>query len=221
MTAFEREADLRLAGLQAAGERFGGGDGDVFEEVARGGHTIDAVVARPDPDAQAERAECGIDEPLTGDRRAIYEWVARKDGRPLGDLLDVSPASEQLEDEALVDELIDAGWLDVTEGGLLTAVEIPRPVETIAVAFTLDDLEQARVSVGRTRSFTDEQYVVAPETCRDDVEATAPLFRAVGIGVAVLDADGALDVVVESAPEPMEDTRAARGLAEDAAAGWL
>jgi len=38
MTTFEREADLQLAGLPAIGERFGGGDdGQVFEEVARGG----------------------------------------------------------------------------------------------------------------------------------------------------------------------------------------
>ena len=221
MTAFERESDLRLAGLQAAGERFGGDDGAVFEEVARGGRTIDAVVARPDPEAQAERAERGIEEPLTGDRRAIYEWVAREEARPLGDLLDVSPSSEQLEDEALVDELIDDGWLDVTEGGLLTAVEIPRPVETIAVAFTLGDLEQTRLSIGRTRSFTDEQYVVTAEACRDDVKGSAPMFRAVGIGVAVLDDSGALDVVVESAPDPIEEPRTARGLAEDAAAGWL
>jgi len=42
MTTFEREADLQLAGLPAIGERFGGDDGQVFEEVARGGHTIDA-----------------------------------------------------------------------------------------------------------------------------------------------------------------------------------
>jgi len=38
MTTFEREADLQLAGLPAIGERFGGDDGQVFEEVARGGH---------------------------------------------------------------------------------------------------------------------------------------------------------------------------------------
>ena len=221
MTAFERETDLRIAGMQAVGERFGGDDGQVFEEVARGGHTIDALVARPDPDAQRERAERGIDEPLTGDRRAIYEWVAREDGRPLGDLLDVSPADEQLEDEALVDELIEDGWLDVTEGGLLTAVEIPRPVETIAVAFALDSVEQARVSVRRTRSFTDQQYVVATEACRERAQASATLFRSAGVGVAVLDDSGALDVVVEAETGSIEDGPAARGLAEDAAAGWL
>jgi len=51
--------------------------GRVFEEVARGGHTIDALVTRPNEAGQQERAELGIGEPLTGDRRAIYEWVAR------------------------------------------------------------------------------------------------------------------------------------------------
>lgn len=127
MTTFEREADLQLAGLPAIGERFGGDDGQVFEEVARGGHTIDALVTRPNEAGQQERAELGIGEPLTGDRRAIYEWVARKDGRPMGDLLAVSPGDERAEDEALVDELIDDGWIDVTEDGLLTAVAVPRP----------------------------------------------------------------------------------------------
>ncbi|WP_123619577.1 hypothetical protein [Halorubrum sp. CSM-61] len=218
MTAFERETDLRIAGMQALGEHF---EGNVFEEVARGGHTIDALVARPDPDAQAKREELGIDEPPTGDRRAIYEWVAREDGRPLGDLLDVSPADEQLEDEALVDELIDDGWIDVTDGGLLTAVEVPRPVETIAVAFALDDVKQARVSVGRTRPFTDQQYVVTTEACREDAQASAALFQSAGVGVAVLDDDGTLDVVVEAETGPIEDGSVARGLAEDAAAGWL
>lgn len=221
MTSFERETDLQLAGLQAIGERFGGNDGDVFEEVARGGHTIDVIVARPDEAAQAERAELGIDEPLTGDQRAIYEWVAREDGRPLGDLLEVSPGDEQEEDEALVDELIDVGWLDVTEGGLLTAVEVPRPVVAIAVAFALDAVDQARVSVGRTRPFTDRQYVVTTEACRDDAHEAAGLFRSVGVGVAVLDDTGALDVLVDAETSPIEDSKTARGLAEDAAAGWL
>jgi len=89
-------------------------------------------VTRPNEAGQQERAELGIGEPLTGDRRAIYEWVARKDGRPMGDLLAVSPGDERAEDEALVDELIDDGWIDVTEDGLLTAVAVPRPVVTIA-----------------------------------------------------------------------------------------
>jgi len=39
----------------------------VFEEAARGGHTIDALVTRPNEAGQQER-ELGIDEPLTGDR---------------------------------------------------------------------------------------------------------------------------------------------------------
>jgi len=221
MTTFEREADLRLAGLQAVGEHFAIDDGRVFEEVARGGHTIDALVTRPNGAGQQERADLGIDEPLTGDRRAIYEWVAREEGRPMGDLLAVSDGEERREDEALVDELIDDGWLDVTEGGLLTAVEVPRPVVTIAVAFALDDVDQARVAVNRTASFTDRQYVVVPEACREDVREAAHLFRAVGVGTAVLDDTGALDVLVEAETSPIENERVARGLAEDAVAGWL
>jgi len=221
MTTFEREADLQLAGLPAIGERFGGDDGQVFEEVARGGHTIDALVTRPNEAGQQEGAELGIGEPLTGDRRAIYEWVARKDGRPMGDLLAVSPGDERAEDEALVDELIDDGWIDVTEDGLLTAVAVPRPVVTIAVAFALDAVDQARVSVNRTATFTDRQYVVTTEACREDACEAAHLFRSVGVGVAVLDDTGALDVIVEAETSAIEDQVTARGLAEDAAAGWL
>jgi len=56
----------------------------------------------------------------------------------------VSPGDERAEDEALVDELIDDGWIDVTEDGLLTAVAVPRPVVTIAVAFALDAVDQAQ-----------------------------------------------------------------------------
>jgi len=86
MTTFEREADLNSPDFRPSAKRFGGDDGQVFEEVARGRHTIDALVTRPNEAGQQERAELGIGEPLTGDRRAIYEWVARKDGRPMGDL---------------------------------------------------------------------------------------------------------------------------------------
>jgi len=85
------------------------------------------------------------------------------DGRPTSG---VSPGDERAEDEALVDELIDDGWIDVTEDGLLTAVAVPRPVVTIAVAFALDAVDQARVSVNRTATFTDRQYVVTTEACR-------------------------------------------------------
>jgi len=193
----------------------------VFEEVARGGHTIDALVTRPNEAGQQERAELGIDEPLTGDRRAIYEWVAREDARPLGDLLDVSPGDERAEDEALVDELIDDGWIDVTDGGLLTAVEVPRPVVTIAVAFALDSIDEARASVARAQPFTDRQYVVAPEACRDDAEAALQFASTVGVGVALLDDMGTLDVLVEAETSAIENQVTSRALAEDAAAGWL
>jgi len=43
----------------------------------------------------------------------------------------------------------------------------------------------------------------------------------VGVGVAVLDDTGALDVIVEAETSAIEDQVTARGLAEDAAAGWL
>jgi len=53
--------------------------GRCSREVARGGHTIDALVTRPNEAGQQERAELGIGEPLTGDRRAISMngWFVR------------------------------------------------------------------------------------------------------------------------------------------------
>lgn len=92
---------------------------------------------------------------------------------------------------------------------------------TIAVAFALDAVDQARVSVNRTATFTDRQYVVTTEACREDACEAAHLFRSVGVGVAVLDDTGALDVIVEAETSAIEDQVTARGLAEDAAAGWL
>jgi len=87
MTTFEREADLQLAGLPAIGEALR------WRRRAgvRGGRSRRAHDRRagdaPNEAGQQARAELGIGEPLTGDRRAIYEWVAREDGRPMGDLL--------------------------------------------------------------------------------------------------------------------------------------
>jgi len=78
MTTFEREADLQLAGLPAIGERFGGDDGQVFEEVARGGHTIDALVTRPN-EAGSKSAQNSVSvsrSPVTA-ARSMNGWLVR------------------------------------------------------------------------------------------------------------------------------------------------
>jgi len=61
------------------------------------------------------------------------------------------------------------------------------------------------VSVNRTATFTDRQYVVTTEACREDAREAAHLFRSVGVGVAVLDDTGALDVIVEAETSAIED----------------
>lgn len=217
MSAFERETDMRLVGMQAVKDAFGDDTSEVYEELNFEDASIDAVVTRVDEDALEERRERGLDEPLVGDKRGIYEWVAREDARDPEELLESSPDAAR--DREFIDELVDAGFLNETDDGLLSAVEFPRHIKLVAVEFVADGWREASGQPYRSEAFTDEQWLVVDAEDAEDASDSTEWFETNGFGLAALSPDGVLTTIVEPPEDGPSDQERARALAEDVYAG--
>jgi hypothetical protein len=217
MSAFERETDMRLVGIQAAADRLGNDTTEVFEELRFRNTSVDALLTRTDEDALDERAEKGLDTPLTGAKLGVYQWFARDGARDPEDLLATSPDAEQ--DQELVDELVADGFLEERDDGTIAAVDVPRHIETVAVEFVADNWRKGSEHPFRSRDFTDEQWLVVDADVVDEAAEATEWFEEMGIGLAALSPDGVITVVQDASADDPADKDGARELAEMIYAG--
>lgn len=209
MTTDTRRGTSR--GQQAVYDSLGDFNTRALEEVRVGDKTVDAVLARRDSEAARDRRQHGLDEPLLGDERAIYEWFAREDGRELADLLATSPCPT--EDRTLVDSLRESGFLEKDAGGPIYAEQFSRPYELIAVEWAESGWQRSAGHPSHSRGATDCQWLIIDKDTEDDVDHRE--FEHNGIGLASVDEEDEVSVIVEARKDGPGDEKDARVLAED------
>ncbi|WP_317176122.1 hypothetical protein [Halomontanus rarus] len=217
MPAFDRESDMQVVGLQASLEAIGDETSEIIQEVSYADTTIDALVTRIDEDSLEEREALGLDEPLLDEHRGIYEWFTRVGKRDSEDLFHMSPDEDY--DRELVNDLREVGFLKEYDGGRLSAVDIPRHLELVAIEFATAGWREKLNRFYKLRTFTDEQRLIVDSEVATEVTNYTRWFKTNGVGLAALSPDGILTTIIDPTGSDLEDERIARALAEDVYAG--
>jgi len=213
MAAFEREIDMRLVGLQALVDELGDDSSNIYEEFRLEDISIDALVTRVDEDALQDRRAMGLDTPLIGDERGIYNWFARNFERDPDGLYQSINTPDR--DRELVETLAERGYLTDNGDGSLSAVEFPRHIELVAVEFAASGWRKPSAHLHSARSVTDEQWLVIGAGDEAEARESREMFESSGFGLAALSPDGTLTRIVEAVTDGADNEARTRALAED------